>query len=100
MQLNKVINQCLKDYGQETLENEETDLQDVPLKITLIESKDKFVRGFAGFGEIFVNTQHFHQKIRDFGGDIDMLQVVAKLDVISLAVHELAHIQIRKVIFS
>lgn len=55
------------------------------------------VRGFSGFDEIFINATHFRKKFNSFEGDEGLLQLLAKMDIISLALHEFAHVMIRKV---
>ena len=95
-QIKELIKDCVNDYCQKTSTDAEV-LEDDPIKVTLIESTDPCVRGFSGFEEFFINTFHFQQKIAHFQETVDLLQVVAKMDIIALSVHELAHVNIQKV---
>lgn len=57
------------------------------------------LRGFAGIGQIYINYKHFSEKRCDLthlatGVEKDKLIL---LDIISLAIHEFAHVKIRQV---
>ncbi|KAG4074404.1 hypothetical protein HA402_000383 [Bradysia odoriphaga] len=94
--IQSTINDCIVDYCDvESIELDEI-VEEATIKVTFLRSSDPTVRGFAGFGEFFINSYHFQEKFRHFGESIELLQVIAKMDIISLTVHELAHINIRK----
>lgn len=64
-----------------------------------MENITSYVRGFSGFDEIFVNAESFQKKFDSFEGDDDtFLRLLAKMDIISVVIHEFAHIIIRKVL--
>lgn len=65
--------------------------------VTLVENLITIVRGFAGFDEIFINADHFRRKFDSFDGTVEQLRLLAKMDIISVTLHELAHVMIRKV---
>lgn len=65
--------------------------------MTLVENMTSTLRGFSGRDEIFINTDHFREKIDGFKGDLQLLQILAKIDIISVVLHEFAHVKIRKV---
>ncbi|XP_037035951.1 uncharacterized protein LOC119074095 [Bradysia coprophila] len=94
-QINHKINECLTDLGQSITEVTEFEKKD-QIKITLVESGLKILRGFVGLEELFIHTDHFRQKINDFKGSLEQLQLVSKMDIISIAIHEYAHLKIRQ----
>lgn len=58
-----------------------------------------FLRGFVGFKEIFIHADALQEKIDVFKLENgELLQFVIKMDVISITIHELAHLKIQKVI--
>lgn len=63
----------------------------------MVENGVPELRGFAGFNEIYIHVSHFQDKIDKFSGDVEILQLICKIDLISLAIHELSHVKIRKV---
>lgn len=97
-QINDIISECMVDYCQVPQQSNGADEQE-NVKVTLVENSTRILRGFVGFQEIFIHADHIHQKIDTFDGNVDVLQLICKMDIISLVVHELAHIKIRKVLF-
>ncbi|XP_037025635.1 uncharacterized protein LOC119067014 isoform X2 [Bradysia coprophila] len=95
-QINGKIDECLADFGQPVHELTDIEYEQTKVKVTLVESAAAMVRGFAGFHEIFINADHFRQKIDNFKGDTHLLQLVAKIDIISVVLHEYGHIKIRQ----
>lgn len=65
--------------------------------ITLVDNVTTNVRGFSGFEEVFINAHHFRNKFDSFVGETNLLQLLAKMDIISIAIHEISHVLIRKV---
>ncbi|KAG4077066.1 hypothetical protein HA402_016053 [Bradysia odoriphaga] len=93
--INHKINECLADFGQSISEVADFEKKD-QIKITLVECGLKLLRGFAGLEELFIHTDNFRQKINDFDGSLEQLQLVCKMDIISIAIHEYAHLKIRQ----
>lgn len=65
--------------------------------MTLVQNVTSTLRGFSGYDNIFINAEHFQQKFDLFKGNVEQLQLLAKMDIISVTIHELAHVMIRKV---
>lgn len=72
-------------------------VDDDDIKISFVTNVTTALRGFTGFNEIFINVDHFADKFDAFKGDIEILQLIAKIDIISVAIHEYSHVKIRKV---
>lgn len=99
LQINKIIDACVMDFGLAPHRSSSEDEED-PIKVILVENGAKELRGFAGFDEIYIHAAHFQDKIDTFPGDVELLQLICKIDVISLSIHELSHIKMRKVSIS
>lgn len=71
------------------------------IKISLVDKVTTVLRGFSGLNEIFINANHFRTKFDSFASDSDqdlgLLQLLAKMDIICVTIHELAHVMFRKV---
>ncbi len=66
-QINEIIDECLTEFGQvaDTDEGEQENII-----VTLVSDTALFVRGFVGFNQIYINAEHFHNKIEQFKGNI------------------------------
>lgn len=95
-QIQETINQCLIEFGQVPLAVVDEE-EDDAIKVRLVSSDDEHLRGFVGISEIFINATHFQKKIARFEGSLDALQLIAKMDIISVSIHEVAHLRFRKV---
>ncbi len=55
------------------------------------------LRGFAGINELFINENYFSAKISEWKSDTRLLDSIIKMDLITIALHECAHVRIRQV---
>lgn len=76
------------------------DMEFENVDIILVDSITTMLRGFSGVNEIFINADHFQKKFDAFKVDLDsdvvLLDLLAKMDIISVTIHEISHVMIRK----
>lgn len=97
LQINDIIDECIVDFGEVPQSYNDVDEQE-GINITLVERNTPYLRGFVGFNEIFIHADHIQGKIDQFKmNDEDLLQFLCKMEIISITIHELAHLKIRKV---
>lgn len=97
LQINEIIDECVVDFGEVPQSSYDVDEQE-GINITLVERNTPYLRGFVGFNEIFIHADHIQGKIDQFKmNDEDLLQLLCKMEIISITIHELAHLKIRKV---
>lgn len=64
------------------------------LKVKFISMKCNEIRGFSGINDVFINKDHF---IKKYGTNEADLKAVGKMDIITISVHEFAHVRLRQV---
>lgn len=97
MQINDIIDESIRQFGYNPQSSFSADVKEKTMKVTLVENVSNFIRGFSGFQEMFINADHFRGKIDVFKGDVELLQIIAKIDIISVSIHEHSHCKLREV---
>lgn len=55
------------------------------------------LRGFSGINEPFINENYFLAKISEWKLNVRLLELIKKMDLITIGLHEYAHFRIRQV---
>lgn len=55
------------------------------------------LRGFIGLNELFINASHFLSKISQWRADAELLNLLVKIDLISLVLYQYTHLRLRQV---
>lgn len=94
LQVNKIIDNGVSEYLIPCVNTNENKI-DIKFVVELTEE----IRGFAGVNTVYVNANHFLQNLNDFRSIVDdeYLDLIMKVDVINLILHEYSHIKLRKV---
>lgn len=94
LQVNEIIDNGVREYLIPCLNTNENKI-DIRFVVELPET----IRGFAGVNTVYVNANHFMQNLNDFRfiKDHEYLDLIMKVDIITLILHEYSHIKLRKV---
>lgn len=69
-----------------------------PIPVHFISIDFPTLRGFSGINELFINESYFSAKISEWKSNTRLLNSITKMDLITIALHECAHVRIRQVI--
>ncbi|XP_037051054.1 uncharacterized protein LOC119084991 [Bradysia coprophila] len=92
--VNEVILRCIEEYGV----NVEQSTSGV-VKIVYVNNSCQNLRGFSGINEVYINAVHFLLSLHVYDAiiaDKHDLELRLQVDIINVAIHELAHLQLRK----
>jgi hypothetical protein len=68
-----------------------------PVQIHFFSLDFPTLRGFFGINELFINENYFLAKISEWKSNARLLDSITKMDLITIALHEYAHVRIRQV---
>lgn len=91
-QINDIIDEAMSQFGFPICKVAEPFVD-----IKIVHSSIPELRGFVGINQIFIHADNFEEKIKEFKGSQGLLQQVARMDIISLVIHELAHTRLMRV---
>lgn len=63
------------------------------VEVSFISSEMKTLRGFSGYGTVYINQNHFAENYRGIQGSGDLVMI----DIATVTIHEMAHVRIRQV---
>lgn len=94
LQINKIINSTIDEYKIPSDGEFESKIE-----IIFVSKLAWQIRGFAGNGKIYGNIDHFMDNWHQYNEVVETtyLKLLLKLDIISLVLHEYAHLRLRKV---
>ena len=67
------------------------------VQVHLISIDFPTLRGFSGMNELFINEKYFSNKISEWKLNPQQLDPTMKMDLITIGLHECAHVRIRQV---
>ncbi|CAF3533287.1 unnamed protein product [Rotaria socialis] len=67
-----------------------------PIQVYFISIDFPTLRGFPGLNELLINDNYFSTKIFEWKSNTRLLNSITKMDLITIALHECAHVRIRQ----